>query len=132
MSHGYLVDSGLNRDSLVDAIDRIEELEEIRIIAQARITTNGAGGFTVNEARGATASISGTRVRLTFSTARPTISGNPHYNVKIIQIGTGQRSFGVTNYTAASCDLVIRDGGGELDLSTSSQAFVVTVTDFDV
>jgi hypothetical protein len=132
---GYLLNNASIRAQLAQAQADIAALQaktSIYAVAHARVTTNGAGGFTVNEARGMTVSLSGTRIRLTFSTARPTISGNPHYNVSVVQIGTGVRTDTITGHTATTCDLVIRDGAGELNLATSVQAMIITVTDFDV
>ncbi len=120
MSNGYLVDSGLNRDSLVDALDRITVLEAAvaalqtapRVVAYLKGTLTGGGlvtSFTTLESENLSISTLGvTAINFSFGTARPTAN----YAVAFINAsgtttlddsavtGESVSGFSVTTFTA--------------------------------
>jgi hypothetical protein len=115
--------------------DRVSQLENLntfgRIIGMAAVLTDGAGGFTYNFGRGITVSISGTRLRVTFSPERPTVGSEPHYEARYTAIGVGTRTSTMTAYTAAGCNLVVRNaGGGEVSFLGPEEGRI-TVVDYD-
>jgi hypothetical protein len=119
MSNGYLLDSGLNRDSLASAIADIAALQDktlLYVVAQGFGQTDGVGGFNSNFATNCTVSISGTLLLVTFDVPRPT----SRYAISAIR-GAATNNYPVsTSQSNTSFTLQMRvDSGGTASFATS-------------
>lgn len=127
---GYLIDDGLNRDSLAQAVADIATLQSRPYpVAHGRIHTDGAGGFSVSELVGCTAAFNGIAIRITFDTDRP----EPvRYSPSASRAANANEFFAFSNLTKSSFDMHLRDDGGTaISLATTAVFLTFSVNDSD-
>lgn len=119
-------------DATVATIDdRVAALEDIRIIAAGRVSTNGVGGFSSNQSRGCVVTISGAELIITLNTPRPGTAPFHHQFAGTYQT-SGFRSPMISTYNARTVGVTARaDTGGLISASTNSVTLVFTITDWD-
>jgi hypothetical protein len=110
---------------------RVTALEEIRIIAAGRVSTNGVGGFSSNQTRGCTVTISGAELIITLDTPRPGAAPF-HHQFKGTYQTTAFRSPMITTFDARTIGITAKsDTNAPISASTNSLTLAFDVTDWD-
>lgn len=123
--------NGANK-SITERVAQLERMNTFgHVIGMAAVLTDGAGGFTYNFGRGITVTISGTRLRVTFSSERPAVGNEPHYEARYTAIGTGTRVSMMTAYGTDGCTLVVRNAAGAEVSFLAPEEGRITVVDYD-
>jgi hypothetical protein len=111
--------------------DRVTALEEIRIIAAGRVSTNGVGGFSSNQTRGCTVTISGTDLLITLDTPRPGSAPFHHQFTGTYQTGSF-RSPMISTYNASQIGVTAKNEANvTISAATNSVTMAFDITDWD-
>jgi hypothetical protein len=130
VSHGYLDDSGLNRDSLANALTRLTAVEaRPYVVARASGQTDGLGGLTAGAfTENCTLTVLVNAIRLTFSSPRP----NTRYHVDAYHSSNQNRYAVDTARSVNAVDIQFRrDDNTQVSASTVQIDFNIIVTDKD-